>query len=99
MLADFLNQNIVYEKYNGRDMYGDPSYNAPQTLSARVSYRQKMVYNQIGEQCASFAHVTVEERIEYQDKITLPDGIVRVPLAIRHGINADGSFHHSGVDL
>ena len=99
MLADYLNQQIVYEKYAGRDMFGDPSYNAPQELPARVSYRQKLVYNQNGEQVASFAHVTVSAAVEYQDRITLSDGVIRLPLAIRHGINADGSLHHSGVDL
>jgi hypothetical protein len=99
MLADYLNQTVTYEQFNSRDVYGDPSYNKAVYLPARVSYRQKKVYNQTGDEVMSFCHVTVEREVSYDDMITLSDGVKRVPLALRHARNADGTIHHTGVDL
>ena len=99
MLADYLNQTVTYEQFNSPDIYGDPSYNKPVSLPARVSYRQKKVYNQTGDEVMSFCHVTVEREVSYDDRITLSDGVKRVPLALRHARNADGTIHHTGVDL
>ncbi|MDY0120277.1 MAG: hypothetical protein RBS18_06660 [Clostridia bacterium] len=47
----------------------------------------------------SFCHVTLEEKVEYEDLIALDDGIKRVPIAIRHARGKDGTLHHTGVDL
>jgi hypothetical protein len=99
MISDYLNQAVTYEQFDSRDMFGDPSYNAPVTLPARVSYRQDKVYNQIGDEVSSFCHVTVVQEVTYDDRITLSDGVKRVPLALRHARNADGTIHHTGVDL
>jgi len=99
MLADYLNQTVTYESFNSRDVYGDPSYNTAVSLPARVSYRQKKVYSQTGDEVMSFCHVTVEREVTYDDRITLADGVRRVPLALRHARNADGTIHHTGVDL
>ena len=71
MLADYLNQTVGYRQFMGDNVYGDPSYNLAEILDARVSYRQKLVYNQIGEQVASFCHVTIQEEANYQDQIIL----------------------------
>jgi hypothetical protein len=99
MLADYLNQTVTYEQFHSPDIYGDPSYNTPVSLPARVSYRQKKVYSQTGDEISSFCHVTVEREVTYDDRITLSDGVKRVPLALRHARNADGTIHHTGVDL
>ena len=99
VLSDYLYQNITLESYHSQDAFGDPSYNAAVVLPARVSFRQKLVYKQTGEEVMSFCHVTVSPEVTYKDLITLSDGVKRVPLAVRHARGRDGSLHHSGVDL
>ena len=98
-IGDYLNQQVTLSSYHSTDFQGDVSYNADVSLNARVSYRQKLVYNQTGDTVASFCHVSVEEDIQYKDLITMEDGVKRVPLAIRHARNRDGTLHHTGVDL
>lgn len=99
MISDYLNQTVSYQAFHSYNQYGDPSYNTAISLAARVSYRQKKVYNQTGEETMSFCHVTVEREVSYDDRITLADGVKRVPLALRHARNADGTIHHTGIDL
>ena len=99
MIGDYLNQSVTYQEFHSRNAYGDPSYNAAITLDARVSYRQKKVYTQTGDETMSFCHVTVIRAVSYDDLITLSDGVARVPLSIRHARNANGTLHHTGVDL
>ena len=98
-LSDYLNQSITLESYHSQDAFGDPSYNVAVVLPARVSFRQKLVYKQTGEEVMSFCHVTVCPEVTYKDLITLSDGVKRVPLAVRHARGRDGYLHHSGVDL
>ena len=98
-LNDYLNQSVTLETYHSQNAFGDASYNVAVVLPARVSYRQKLVYTQAGEEVMSFCHVTVPVEVKYEDLITLADGVHRVPLAIRHAIGRDGSLHHTGVDL
>ena len=98
-LNDYLNQSVTLETYHSQDAFGDASYNASSVLPARVSYRQKLVYTQSGEEVMSFCHVTVDSEVKYKDLITLTDGVKRTPLMIRHARGRDGSLHHSGVDL
>lgn len=98
-LIEYLNQSVTLATYHSTNAYGDPSYNVDSSLNARVSYRQKLVYTQAGEEVMSFCHVTVPVEVKYEDLITLADGVHRVPLAIRHAIGRDGSLHHTGVDL
>jgi hypothetical protein len=99
MLADYLNQTVTYEQFHSRDMANDVSYNAAVSLPARVSYRQKKVYTQTGDEVISICHVTVAREVSYDDRFTLPDGKILVPKALRHARNADGTLHHTGVDL
>jgi len=99
MINDYLNQTVNYARFAGKNAYGEPSYNADVSIAARVSYRQKKVYNRIGEEATSFCHLTVEEEVSYDDRFTLADGEIRTPLSIRHARNADGTLHHSEVDL
>lgn len=98
-IIDYLNQSVTLATYHSRNAFGDPSYNTDTSLNARVSYRQKLVYNQAGEEVMSFCHVTVSEEVSYKDLITLSDGVKRVPLNIRHARGKDGTLHHSGVYL
>ena len=95
-LADYLNQTVTLATYHSQNAFGDPSYNS---LNARVSYRQKLVYNQAGQEVMSFCRVTVPVEVKYKDLVTLDDGVKRVPLSIRHARGKDGSLHHSGVFL
>ena len=98
-ISGMLNQSVVLATYHSTNYTGDVSYNADLTLNARVSYRQKLVYNRAGAEVMSFCKVTVSEEIEYEDLLTLTDGIKRVPLSIRHARGRDGTLHHSGVFL
>ena len=98
-LIDYLNQSVTLATFHSNNAYGDPSYNADASLNARVSYRQKLVYNQVGEEVMSFCRVTVSEEVKYKDLITLTDGVKRVPLSIRHARGKDGTLHHTVVFL
>lgn len=98
-IGGYLKQTVSLETYHSTGATGDPSYNAALSLPARVSYRQKLRYTQTGKEVISFCHVSVQQEVKYEDRITLADGIQRVPIAIQHARGRDGTLHHTGVDL
>lgn len=97
-IASLLNQTCSVETLHSTDKYGDPSYNAAVDIACRISYRHRQVLNQAGETVISTAKVTTTTKYGYTDRFTV-DGLARLPIAINHTYNRDGSYHHSSVFL
>jgi len=57
MIANYLKQSITLERRSGSNDYGESTYAAGVTLSARVEQRTQLVRNSEGEQVVSQARV------------------------------------------
>lgn len=98
-LAGLLNQTVQIKPCTGTSYTGDPSYNAPVTHPARISYKPRRVLTATGIERSSYARVTVEVEVGDADLIILADGVERVPLQVNRIYDGEGQFHHSSIDL
>jgi hypothetical protein len=98
-LAGLLNQTVQIKPCIGTSYTGDPSYNAPVTHPARISYKPRRVLTATGIERSSYARVTVEVEVGDADLIILADGVERVPLQVNRIYDGEGQFHHSSIDL
>lgn len=75
--ADWFIHEVAWEDRSGTDAYGDPAYLPSVTLKCRVSYQQKLVLDQTGQQRVSTItiHLQVAQGVEIGDRITLPAGM------------------------
>ncbi len=57
--------------YSGRNAYGDPTFNAPGNMKARVEYTRKDIINQIGEAVISEVRLFTDILIPPESLITI----------------------------
>lgn len=75
-LAAQLRQTITLETSSGRNVENAPTFNAPVTVAAAVSWRIQTIKDRAGEQVVSAAQATVppDTAVDYDTRVTLPDG-------------------------
>ena len=98
-LASLSKQTVQIATFHSTTYTGDPSYNGAVEYSCRTSYRNKRILTGAGVERVSTAHITVETPVYDADLITLPDGVARVPLAVKRTYDHNGTFHHSSIDI
>ena len=98
-LASLSKQTMQVAAHTGTTYTGDPTYDTAATHLGRVSYRNKRILTAAGVERVSTAHITVETPVYDADLITLPDGVARVPLAVKRTFDKNGTFHHSSIDI
>ena len=98
-LAALSKQTMQVAAHTGTTYTGDPTYGTAATHPCRTSFRNKRILTGAGVERVSTAHITVETPVYDADLITLPDGIARVPLAVKRTHDRNGAFHHSSIDI
>jgi hypothetical protein len=71
-----MNQRITIEGFNSIDQYGDASYNASTTVSAKIDLRIKKVVSLQGKEAVSTTLIVIPSSVSLdllgRDRITLP---------------------------
>ena len=98
-LAALSKQTMQVAAHTGTTYTGDPTYGTAATHPCRTSFRDKRILTGAGVERVSTAHITVDTPVYDADLITLPDGIARVPLAVKRTHDRNGAFHHSSIDI
>jgi len=95
---DCMPHEISYSKFNGRDAYGGPSYDAPITYVARITYKPTKVRTSDGREQVARGVIWVggSPVVALQDKITLPDGTAP-PLLTSDRVSDENGDTHTKV--
>lgn len=72
MIEDKLNQVCTYWEPGEEDMFGNPSWSAPQVLACRWEDKQKLIRDKTGEQVVSQSEVWIV--VQVRDKGRLVKG-------------------------
>jgi hypothetical protein len=72
-LAGMLTQQIVIERFTGRDNYGQPQFNPVQIIAdARVESKMELVRDRDGDERASSTQVVTLTVVNPADRVWLP---------------------------
>lgn len=71
LVAIALNQSVLWMRKVGQDHYGEDRFDEPKPICCRVSFNNRLVINDKGEQVTSGAEITVLDPVEIGDRITL----------------------------
>lgn len=91
-----LNQQILWEKFEGENSYGESIYAEPKLIACRVSYKSKLVIDKTGTEVRSAAHVTTLEPVEISDRLTIRDREYIV-IDVKIPVTFDGKEHRRKV--
>ena len=67
-----LTQEIVIQKAVNKDAYGEPSYNAQETLPARVENETKSWFDSSGRERITNTKIATTQLLTTRDRIWLP---------------------------
>ena len=100
-LRRLLNAEVTHEPCTGRDTYSKRQFGSSATYKARVEPTRKLVSDPQGQQVVASSVAFIEgpgpERIDPQDRITLPDGSAPRILTAMAVPDRDQTIHHHEV--
>lgn len=71
-LTTWLNQTVTYKTRSSVSNYGDPSFSAASTMSARVEAKRKLLVGPDGSQTESTHIIYTESELKVGTKVWLP---------------------------
>jgi len=82
-------ETVTLERYEGEDVYGNIRYADPVQTGARISYENKLVRNETGEEVVSNTQIMLpgdmHEHINIAGRITLPDHAAQSTMRVISG--------------
>lgn len=96
--AALLTDTVTVATMSGRDSHGDPTFNAPATMNARVEFGTRLVYGAGGTERQCEAVVATTEEIPMGSMIWLPgantsnDNESKRPILIKKASNPSGGL-------
>ncbi len=98
-LMRMLNQTVVIERLVAEDYEGTPTYGPPETYPARIEVTPSRVLGINGSEIPTYATVYTDAEVGDRDRITLPDGTIRVAISVSRLPDLRGNFSHSEVKV
>lgn len=100
--GEFFTETVTIERKDTRDNWGDTTYAAATTITARVERDRREVLTDTAETVASDATLFTEDQVDEGDLVTITiDGADRkytVQASLKH-YDLDGVFSHYEVML
>jgi hypothetical protein len=89
-LDDMMPHVVTWAAVSGLNSSGDRAYSAGVQLAARVEYVSGLTRDVDGEEVVISHRVALTRAVSQHDKITLPDGSVRLVRAVERASEMDG---------
>ncbi len=101
--TDLLHQTITIEPWTGRDGYGNPSYGAGVSYSARIVGKSQLIRDTQGQEVVSqyTVYLLSNATVDARSRVTLPAGYApTTPPVLAVGRYPDeNGIHHTTIFL